>query len=112
MTCEPRTPLTLLGATRAKPTISPATSLDGDDGDARSAHAIYANKVDTDEDEAQGLRRLGKQGTISTAHKSECARCAHRQQPSAVLGVTQQRLQSHLVLRIRYEVLCIGCAFG
>lgn len=32
----------------------------GDGRDARRTHAIYANKVDTDEDEAQELRRLGK----------------------------------------------------
>lgn len=30
----------------------------------RTAHAIYANKVDTDEDAAQGLRRLGQQARL------------------------------------------------
>lgn len=30
----------------------------------RTAHAIYANKVDTEGDAAQGLRRLGKRTRI------------------------------------------------
>lgn len=50
----------ILGSNVVETLDLPGHVPNGGGRDARSTHAIYANKVDTDEDEAQELRRLGK----------------------------------------------------